>query len=98
MTKVIKDPDKPDYYLFACPGCGGLHWFKTVGNRPCWSFNDDLNNPTVSPSILNRWDFKNRIANKICHLFIKNGKIQYCNDSTHDLAGQTVEMTDYENW
>ena len=30
----------------------------------------------------------------ICHSFVTDGKIQYLNDCTHELAGQTVEMVD----
>lgn len=29
-----------------------------------------------------------------CHSFIRDGKIQYLSDCTHELAGQTVEMQD----
>ncbi len=28
----------------------------------------------------------------ICHSFIKDGKIQYLSDCTHDLAGKTIEL------
>lgn len=34
---------------------------------------------------------------KVCHFFIRNGKMQYCNDCTHSLAGQTVDMKDIED-
>jgi hypothetical protein len=27
-----------------------------------------------------------------CHSFVRNGKIQYLNDCTHELAGKTVDM------
>ena len=27
-----------------------------------------------------------------CHIFIRDGRIQYLNDCTHALAGQTVDM------
>lgn len=30
----------------------------------------------------------------ICHSFIKDGMIQYLNDCTHEMAGQTVELGD----
>jgi hypothetical protein len=30
----------------------------------------------------------------ICHSFVTDGKIQYLDDCTHELAGQTVEMRD----
>jgi hypothetical protein len=32
--------------------------------------------------------------NDICHSFIKNGKIQYLSDCTHELKGKTVQLTD----
>lgn len=30
-----------------------------------------------------------------CHLFVTNGQIQYCGDSTHELSGQTIEVPDH---
>ena len=30
-----------------------------------------------------------------CHSFIRDGKIQYLNDCTHEFAGKTVELPDY---
>lgn len=32
----------------------------------------------------------------VCHSFVTDGKIQYLNDCTHELAGQTVELGDME--
>ena len=31
-----------------------------------------------------------------CHSFVNNGKIQFLNDCSHSLAGQTVELPDFE--
>lgn len=31
---------------------------------------------------------------EVCHSFIREGKIQFLNDCTHELAGKTVELTD----
>lgn len=31
-----------------------------------------------------------------CHLFVKAGKIEFCSDSTHALAGKTVDMPDFD--
>lgn len=28
----------------------------------------------------------------VCHYFINKGRIQFCSDSTHPLAGQTVDL------
>lgn len=32
--------------------------------------------------------------NEICHSFIREGKIQFLNDCTHKLKGQTVELNE----
>ncbi|MEH7246482.1 DUF6527 family protein [Neobacillus niacini] len=32
----------------------------------------------------------------ICHSFVTDGKIQYLNDCTHELTGQTVELEDMD--
>ena len=32
----------------------------------------------------------------VCHSFVRDGKIQYLSDCTHELAGQTIEMEDEE--
>jgi hypothetical protein len=29
----------------------------------------------------------------VCHSFVTNGQIQFLNDCTHDLVGQTVQLT-----
>lgn len=34
----------------------------------------------------------------VCHSFVTDGKIQYLNDCTHELAGQTVELLDEDLW
>lgn len=32
----------------------------------------------------------------ICHFFLRDGKIEFLSDCTHELRGQTVEMPDWE--
>jgi hypothetical protein len=34
----------------------------------------------------------------VCHSFVSDGKIQYLNDCTHELAGKTVELLDEDEW
>ena len=34
---------------------------------------------------------------KVCHSFVTNGRIQYLGDCTHKLAGQTVDLPDWED-
>lgn len=34
-------------------------------------------------------------ACSVCHSFVTNGRIQFLNDCTHALAGQTVDLPDW---
>jgi len=34
----------------------------------------------------------------VCHSFVTDGQIQFLNDCTHDLAGQTVPLADEKDW
>ncbi|BAO88931.1 DUF6527 family protein [Caballeronia cordobensis] len=81
--------------LFECPGCKFLHVVYVGGpNRPTWSFNGYVDKPTVSPSVLVSWEQDGKP--KVCHSFIKDGRIEFLSDCTHDLAGQTVEIPEWE--
>jgi hypothetical protein len=86
--------------LFECPGCESLH-VVYVGRamRPVWEFNENVDRPTVSPSVLVTWTERPRTAaiEKVCHSFIKDGMIQFLGDCTHALAGQTVEIPEWED-
>ncbi|MCO6690366.1 DUF6527 family protein [Pseudomonas asiatica] len=33
---------------------------------------------------------------KVCHSFVTDGRIQYLADCTHELAGQTIDLPDWE--
>jgi hypothetical protein len=33
-----------------------------------------------------------------CHSYVRDGKIEFLNDSTHKLAGQTVPLPDMPDW
>ena len=34
----------------------------------------------------------------VCHSFVTDGKIQYLADCTHELAGQTIEIPNWDDW
>ena len=61
--------------------------------KPCWNFNGDLQSPTFSPSLL----VDQHRPQSRCHLFMRNGHIEYLSDCHHKLAGQTVKMIAH-NW
>ncbi|MCY1720156.1 DUF6527 family protein [Prolixibacteraceae bacterium Z1-6] len=81
-----------DQYLYFCKGCGYEHAFALRSDGGNHGFNMDLNNPTVTPSLL-----QNFTPGRRCHSFIKNGRIQYLNDCWHSLKGQTIDLPDIDN-
>lgn len=70
-----------------CPGCRMLHRIdvnapnKHTGAR--WTWDGNAETPTFAPSI--------NIVGR-CHYFIRGGRIEFCGDSRHGLAGQTVDL------
>lgn len=92
--------------MFWCSGCDGAHMVRVgQGSGPRWDFNGDAEHPTFSPSILVRYDGADagrvqedgrRAPSMICHSFVREGRIQFLADCTHDLAGFTVELPDWE--
>lgn len=99
MAKV-KISEDGIYATFQCPGCKRGHSYTiklndlmNKRNHPCWEFNGDINNPTFSPSLLN-YASENTPR---CHLFIRNGKIEFCGDCEHELKGKIIEMKELEN-
>ena len=58
------------------------------------NFNNNVNKPTVSPSI--KIESHGGDKETICHSFIRNGFIEYLNDCTHSLAGKKVELPELE--
>ena len=72
-----------------CPGCRMNHVIYTDSraqpNGHKWTFDGNHEAPTFNPSI--------NIVGQ-CHYFIRAGRIEYCSDSRHALAGQTVDLPD----
>lgn len=92
----------PAGYAFECPACGVYHSLNVrpahwaAGGNPVWSFNGDVERPTFSPSLLVRWNEGENREPRVCHSFVRDGRIQFLGDCTHDLAGQTVELLEVE--
>ncbi len=91
MTKVFKN-EKNGHFYFFCPGCNTDHEFNET-----WLFDGNMESPTISPSLKVTWHTKlPDIPDKVCHSFVREGKIQFLSDCTHKLAGQTVPLPDWE--
>jgi len=63
---------------------------------PGWSFDGNVDRPTFNPSIRIR-SFDGDQVVECCHYFVRAGRIEFCPDSTHGLAGQKVDMPDIPN-
>jgi len=84
-----------NYYAFYCPGCEGNKAVPVKPHANGWEWNGSIDSPTFSPSLL--WNVGGgNPTQPICHSFVKDGMIQYLPDSTHKLAGQTVEIPEWE--
>lgn len=80
-------------------------------NATQWGWNGSITAPTFSPSILVRgknWPTEDEQARImagehvemkqfVCHSFVNDGRIQFLDDSTHHLKGQTVELLDADS-
>lgn len=75
--------------LIFCPGCECGH-----GYDARWQFNGDFEHPTFTPSYVVRSG--NALGDTVCHSFVTDGKIQFLGDCTHALAGQTVDLPDFD--
>lgn len=90
MTKVKEFTNQSDEHagwMIICPACKKGHLFDKR-----WKFNGDMDRPTFTPSMLvyEIKDYQPR-----CHSFVTDGMIQFLNDCTHDLKGQTVPLEEY---
>jgi hypothetical protein len=85
-----------------CPGCDHAVAIPVAAedgtlppDGPHWTWNGDLASPTFQPSILQH---QANDTVPLCHSFVTSGQWQYLSDSTHHLAGQTVDMVPVPDW
>jgi hypothetical protein len=86
----------------------------TRGSRrqsPCWTWNGDVEAPTLKPSIRTRGrrDVTDEEVGRImagehvdppeehvCHTWVNGGTAKFLGDCTHDLAGREVPLEDVD--
>lgn len=91
---------------FWCPACDDAHMIRFGGDS--WTWNGDLEAPSFTPSVKVtgvQWErqypfFKPRHHVEpgqpiCCHSWVTDGRIRFYADSTHDLAGQTVDLPEW---
>jgi len=76
--------------MFHCPGCKGFHSYRIKGlpGRPVWTWNGSLTAPTLEPSLL----INGSRPESRCHLFLRNGIVEFLSDCYHDLRGTTFKL------
>lgn len=82
---------------FWCPGCDGVHQVTVAPHPHPWGFNGDGDKPTFTPSVfVNAPGQHHNPGRPSCHSFVTDGRIQFLGDCTHSLAGQTVDLPDFD--
>ncbi len=78
-----------DRYLHFCPACEEVH---PIGLS--WTFDGNLEAPTFAPSVRHTiYPLSTTpAAPRICHYFIRAGRIEFCGDCTHEFAGKIVPL------
>lgn len=61
---------------------------------PNWTWNGSVDSPTIKPSVLTKGGVYEGDTYKeyVCHSWINDGKVQFLDDCTHELAGQTIDL------
>ncbi|WP_223630229.1 DUF6527 family protein [Pseudomonas atacamensis] len=65
------------------------------GGRSVMSADEELEYDAIYASGGREAVFASRFG-KVCHSFVTDGRIQFLGDCTHGLAGQTVNLSDWE--
>lgn len=92
-------------WMHWCPGCGTYHAIaveRPLANGARWTFDGNMERPTFAPSVKCSWGPFPSVPEgrpdagkvRVCHYFIRAGRIEFCSDSTHGLSGQTVDLPD----
>lgn len=100
MNERVALDSSGDVLLLECPGCEMLHAVRVraraggalAGDGPVWTWNDSLEAPTCSPSVLVRWEAGEPRRPACCHFFLRAGRLEFLGDCTHALAGRTIEL------
>lgn len=105
MVRHVTDGDlRYDALMFCCPGCKGdnggtgLHLLPisdTQGRRPRWTWNGNLEAPTLDPSIMTKFGKDGQF---VCHSYLRDGVFQFLDDCTHKYKGQHVPLEPLPLW
>ena len=94
---------------FICPAChGSRHQVPVVIVGPgllqaapgshVWGWNGSVESPTITPSLrcMGQDPITKAMTVTTCHNIVTDGRIHFCSDSPHSMAGQTVPLPPFE--
>jgi hypothetical protein len=93
--------------VYNCQGCHGKHYIPVEvdeHNKIIWSYNNDENYPTITPSVKVTYNGDdagkqreggNYAPAACCHHWITDGVITYCDDSTHEMRGKSYWLPEF---
>lgn len=67
-----------------------------TGERPSWTWDGNLEAPTLDPSILTKYVAGD--VTQICHSYLRGGVFEYLGDCTHPLASTHVPLPPLPAW
>lgn len=100
LSSKLRQP-APGQIRHWCPACHCGHVFNVDApnaSGAVWGWDGNVDRPTFRPSMhiqTGEWtdaDGMRRRAATVCHYFLIDGQITFCNDSPHRLAGMTVDL------
>lgn len=104
MAKILTAPvvhfpeGQPAVFCRVCNVFHEFHMAGGSGNKhgADWIWNGDRYKPTFWPAVKTKVVRKFGLPGEndivICHAEVKDGRIIYYDDSTHELSGQTVDL------
>lgn len=64
----------------------------TRSGTGCWTWNGDVEKPTLKPSVLTQGCNDKSPTFFRCHTWVNDGQAQFLDDCSHELRGQTVDL------
>lgn len=84
--------------LLYMPGLPMHVQINLAGPHPVWGWNGSKDKPTFSPSVLTRIPWGTERREIVNHVFIRDGRISYLSDCSHEFAGRSMDLPRLEEW
>lgn len=100
--KMILYRDNMELVVHYCPGCKRIHTVRVDGppsipGNHKWQLTGTPDNPSLHPSVRffypeSAYKDNPDLPWYQCHYNVKNGRLEFHSDCSHELKGQTIDM------